>query len=106
MQHAYQLAPGTIYQRETPIRNALYLRFVKRFPCVACESTRLVDPAHTGPHALGQKSSDLNAIPLCRKCHDAFDADPRDFASRCGLNVAGLIRKFNRLWESKQRRTV
>jgi len=88
------------------VRNPLYLRFVKRFACAACGSTKLVDPAHTGEHAYGRKGSDTLAIPLCRKCHDLFDADPRGFALRRHLNIPALIRKFNHLWEQKLRRTA
>jgi hypothetical protein len=106
MHQAFQVAPGPIYKVEKPVRNPLYLRWVKRFACAACGSTRLVDPAHTGPHGLSTKASDLGCIPLCRKCHDQFDADPKEFAFLHHLNISALIRKFNRLWKQKLKRTA
>jgi len=65
-----QLRPGTLYQGSKPIRDAEYRRFIKRLPCVGCDKTWWIDPAHTGPHGTGQKSCDLTCIPLCRPCHD------------------------------------
>jgi hypothetical protein len=61
-----QIRPGQMYQGSKPVRDREYLRFIKRLPCVSCLKTWWIDPAHTGPHALGQKSSDLDTIPLCR----------------------------------------
>jgi hypothetical protein len=106
MFQAFQLASKPIYKAEKPIRNPLYKRFVKGFACAACGSTRLVDPCHTGPHGTSQKACDLKCVPLCRTCHDAFDADPRAFAKEHGLDILALIRKFNKLWELRQRRTA
>ena len=106
MYQAFQVASTGIYQGEKPVRDRLYLRFVKRFACAACGSTRLVDPAHTGPHGTAQKSSDLSVIPLCRQCHDAFDADPRGFARLWHLNVPALIQKFQKLWRAKGEKTA
>ena len=103
---ATQVALTPIYQRGKPTRDAGYRRFVKQFACVACGGTRLVDPAHTGPHALGQKADDMGVLPACRKCHDEFDADPRAFIDLYNLDVPALIRKFNLLWELKQGRNA
>jgi len=50
-------------------RNWTYLGFVRRHPCCACGSERWVEAAHTGPRGLGQKSDDLQCVPLCAKCH-------------------------------------
>ena len=84
------------------MRNERYRRFIKRFPCIVCGATRYVDPMHTGPHALGQKASDLNCLPGCRQCHGAFDADPRGFALVHDLDIPLLIEFFNHLWELRQ----
>lgn len=104
MIQAFQIAVTRIYQRQTPERNPAYLRFVKRFPCASCGKTWGIDPCHTGPHGLNQKSSDYSAIPLCRKCHDKFDSGPALFAAARGLDVPALIQMFNRFWEQKQKR--
>ncbi len=106
MHKPMQVAPAPIYTGRKPVRSAPYLRFVKAFSCVACGSCRLVDPAHTGAHAGNQKSSDMHVIALCRECHRAFDSDPRTFAAAHGLDVAGLIQHFNRLWDERIRRTA
>jgi len=50
---------------------------------------------------MGQKSCDLTCIPLCRRCHDEFDADPRGFAERNKLDIAALIEQFNRFYFEK-----
>lgn len=87
---AYQVRPRpNSYRREKPARNEAYLAFLRRLPCAACGSARLVEAAHTGPHGLGQKSADVDAIPLCFHCHRG-DADslhnvgPERFASEIG----------------------
>lgn len=98
---ASELTPRPIYKAEKPIRDPQYKRFIKRLPCVACLKTWGVDPCHTGSHGLSTKSSDLSCIPLCRKCHDAFDADPRGFVARERIDIAALITKFNRFYREK-----
>ncbi len=98
MNHPFRIASGPIYQRERVTRDPEYRRFIKRLPCVACLRTWRVDPAHTGPHALGVKACDLKCIPLCRKCHDQFDADPVAFTEKHGLDIPALIAKFNEFY--------
>lgn len=106
MYQAFQVAIGLLYRAEKPERNPLYKRWIKRFACIACGGTRNVDPCHTGSHGYGTKSSDLSCIPLCRKCHEEFDANPSDFAIVHKLDIPTLTAYFNRLWELKQRRTA
>lgn len=106
MKTATQVATNPIYQRSKPVRNRQYLRFVKRFPCVACGGTWRVDPFHTGSHGIGQKSSDMGCLPLCRRCHDAFDAAPRDFAVTHQLDIPALIQMFQHMWDLRQGRTA
>jgi 5-methylcytosine-specific restriction endonuclease McrA len=106
MEQAFQIAIGRIYQKETPEVNPAYRRFIKRFPCVSCGQTWGIDPCHTGPHAYARKSSDKSCIPLCRKCHDTFDAAPALFAAARGLDIPALIQMFNRFWEQKQQRSA
>ncbi len=96
-----QLAPGAIYQRHKPVRDEVYRQFVKRMPCAACLKTWGIDPAHTGPHGIGQKACDLSCIPLCRQCHDDYDAAPMKFAARKKLDVPALILKLNRFYREK-----
>ena len=96
-----QINPGPIYRAQKPVRDREYLRFIKRLPCVACLRTWGIDPAHTGPHGLGQKACDLKTIPLCRRCHDEFDSGPLRFAEKHGLDIPALIARFNEFYRSK-----
>ena len=50
-----------------PLRHPGYLQWIRTLPCSVCRTSRAVEAAHTGPHGLSQKSSDLCAIPLVRK---------------------------------------
>ena len=93
--------PRPFYRAVKPVRDPEYTRFIKRLPCVACLRTWRVDPCHTGPHGMSQKSCDLKCIPLCRTCHPKFDADPRGFAERNGLDIPALIERFNRFYSEK-----
>ena len=90
-----------LYQPSKPIRDPLYKRFVKRLPCQNCGKTWNIDPCHTGPHGASQKSSDLSCIPLCRRCHDLFDADPRGFTQKNRMDVPALIAKLNQFYCEK-----
>ena len=101
VQQAFQPAQRGIYKAEKPVRDPQYRRFIKRLPCVACLKTWNVDPCHTGPHGTGQKSSDLSCIPLCHKCHNAFDAAPYVFAEKHGLDIPALILQFNQFYSTK-----
>ena len=101
MQPIFGIRSERLYQPSKPVRDPLYKRSIKSLPCCACGKSWNVDPAHTGPHGLGQKASDLDCIPLCRKCHKLFDADPYGFAERMRLNIAALIAKLNAFWFEK-----
>jgi hypothetical protein len=87
------------------MRDEAYKRWIKTWPCLGCGKRWGIDPCHTGPHGTGQKASDLTCIPLCRKCHREFDADPRGFEARHqNCNVAEMVAFFNHVWESKCKR--
>ena len=95
---AFQIRPGPLYRSVAPVRDPLYRRFIKQFPCVGCARTWHIDPCHVGPHGIGQKACDLTCIPLCRKCHEAFDAAPAEFAASRRLDIPALQRMFQRFW--------
>jgi hypothetical protein len=90
-----------MYRAVKPVRNPDYTRFIKRLPCANCLRTWNVDPCHTGAHGMGQKSCDLKTIPLCRTCHQEFDADPHGFAERNQLDIPALIERFNKFYSEK-----
>jgi len=82
------------------IRNPRYLQWIRTLPCSVCRTTRWVEAAHTGPHGLGQKSSDLSAIPLCVKHHRAGNDSyhrlgPRKFGEVHQLNVRAIVARLN-----------
>ena len=59
-----------MYQKIVPVRSEKYKRWVRSFPCIACGTMkRLRQAHHVGPHGMAQKSSDLDTVPACYKCH-------------------------------------
>lgn len=99
------IAPGPIYQRQKPVRDPDYRRFVKALPS-AVSGRYGCDPAHTGAHGIGQKSSDLSCIPLTRVEHREYDANPIAFCEKHGLNLPKLIARLNRAYEIKTGRAA
>jgi hypothetical protein len=83
------------------MRNAKYRKYIRSLACLVCSVSRRIEAAHTGPHGLGQKSSDYSCIPLCRKHHiagnDSIHAlGPRKFAIVHGLDIASVVVSLNR----------
>ena len=83
-----------------PVRNPEYLKWIRTLPCAVCRTRRGVEAAHTGPHGLGQKSSDLSAIPLCARHHrtgqDSYHKlGPRRFAEAHQLNVPQIVARLS-----------
>ncbi len=83
-----------------PVRNPGYLRWIRSLPCTVCRTTHAVEAAHTGPHGLGQKSSDLSAIPLCGRHHRTGDDSyhrlgPRKFAEVHQLNIRAIVARLS-----------
>ena len=85
-----------------PARNYRYRAWIRSLPCAVCGITPS-HAAHTGPHAIGQKSSDYTVIPLCGDHHlyasDSLHRSGRaEFERRFDLDIAALVRRLNRLW--------
>lgn len=99
------LATGPIYQRQTPVRDANYLKFIRSLPS-AVSGRRGCDACHSGPHGLGQKSSDLNCFPLTRKEHREYDADPASFCERHGLDLQALLARLMNAYRLKTGRAA
>ena len=83
-----------------PIRNPGYLQWIRSLPCSVCRTRRAVEAAHTGPHGLSQKSSDLCAIPLCERHHrtgnDSYHKlGPRRFAEVHQLNLGAIVARLS-----------
>ena len=83
-----------------PVRNPGYLQWVRTLPCSVCRTNRAVEAAHTGPHGISQKSSDLSAIPLCGRHHrtgsDSYHKlGPRRFAEVHQLNLQTIAARLS-----------
>ena len=83
-----------------PARHPGYLRWIRSLSCSVCRTTRTVEAAHTGPHGLGQKSSDWSAIPLCARHHRTGDDSyhklgPRKFAEVHQLNIRAIVERLS-----------
>lgn len=95
---AYAVQSVIRYRPGRPSRDEAYRRFIRRFPCIGCGRQWNVDAMHIGPHGLGQKAADDTCLPGCRACHREFDRNPRAFAERHGLDLAGLREFFQGLY--------
>jgi hypothetical protein len=83
-----------------PPRNPHYLAWIRTLPCIVCGSTGWIEASHTGPHGLGQKSSDYSAIPLCGKHHrsgsDSYHKlGPRRFSQVHNLDIRAIVTRLN-----------
>ena len=83
-----------------PPRSRTYLAWIRTLPCAVCGETRGIEASHTGPHGLGQKSSDYSTIPLCARHHrsgvDSYHKlGPRKFSQRHDLDIPALVRLLN-----------
>jgi len=87
---------------------------VARRKCIVCDSDRRVDPAHLIPRSLGGCGDPLCVVPLCRRCHRAYDRGELDLlphlepAWRAQLAHAvghvGLIGALRRIGSRRQAR--
>jgi hypothetical protein len=83
-----------------PLRDPRYLAWIRTLPCVVCRVPRGIEVSHTGPHGLGQKSSDFSAIPLCYRHHrtgrDSYHRlGPQKFAQEHDLDIPAIVRRLN-----------
>lgn len=106
MTTAFQIEPQPLYQREKPVRCPEYLKFLRRFWCIGCGMTSGLEAMHIGAHGLGQKSSDMDALPGCRHCHQTgpkalHKLGPADFQAVHGLDFAALQGYYRHLWAVK-----
>lgn len=57
---------------------------------------------HTGPHGLGQKASDIDALPGCRKCHEELHRlGPVQFQLLHGIDFAQLRAIFQDMYTKR-----
>lgn len=102
--HVFGIAvPVKPYGRSKPVRDREYLKFVRGLPCLVCCSVRRIEAAHFGPHGLGQKASDLSAIPLCqlhdrKGPHSIHALGPVRFQEQHRLDIPAMIEKLNQFY--------
>jgi len=97
MSTAYRVTPRPLSRTSKPVRSERYKSFIRKQGSVV-SGLGPCDAAHTGPHALGSKSNDLNCIPLTRKEHEAFHQDQQAFVALHGLDIPRIILRFNELY--------
>lgn len=112
--------------RRGPARDADYLDWIRRLPCVCCTlnwpvnsdlalaivegaeygNTRS-EAAHVGERGLGQKCSDYETIPLCGNHHRVNPVShhrvPRGFWIFFGIDREDLIIRLRMLYGNKER---
>jgi hypothetical protein len=92
-----------LYTPGKPVRDEGYKRFIRKLPCIVCGRNWRIEAAHFGPHGIGQKSSDLQTLPLCYQCHQTGTRSyhrlgPVEFAAVHNLDIPGLILKLNQFY--------
>lgn len=99
MKTIYGIA-GKLYRIVRPVRASHYLAFIRRHGCVGCRSwNRHVDAMHTGSRGMGQKASDFDALPGCRKCHrELHEMGAWGFQDKHKIEFATLIPQFQELY--------
>jgi hypothetical protein len=81
-----------------PARNWRYRAWIRTLPSAVSGLTPC-EAAHTGAHAIGQKSSDYNSIPLTPEEHREYHAIGREaFELRYSLDIAALVERLNSCW--------
>jgi hypothetical protein len=90
-------------EKRGPERDATYLAWIRTQPCEVCKCESRSEAAHTGDHGLGQKASDLNAIPLCATCHrigpqSYHRLGGRAFERTHGVSCAQVVTRLNAKW--------
>jgi hypothetical protein len=82
--------------RRGPLRSQSYLAFIRSLPCCCGCRRGPSDAAHTGPHGIGQKSSDLTCIPLFHECHDLMHRlGQEEFERRTGICIEYIVEALN-----------
>jgi hypothetical protein len=98
-----QFRPGPIYQKDVPVRDPKYLKFIRLLPCIACGKRKWgMQAMHIGPHGLGQKASDLDTLPGCPACHrELHQIGSVKFQEKHRLSFRDLIQMFNSFYQTK-----
>jgi len=91
---------GRLYRIVRPVRDRHYLSFIRTFPCIGCKTGWKTDAMHTGSKGMGQKASDFDTLPGCRKCHrELHQMGAWGFQDRHKIEFASLIPQFHELYQ-------
>jgi len=97
------IASRALYSAAPPVRDESYRRWIRSWPCIACATRRGIEAAHTGPHGIGQKASDLSCIPLCHAHHAEMHQGVRAFEAQYSVDVPQIVAEFNQIWEARRK---
>lgn len=68
----YRVSSQSLNGIPRSLKNRAYLKFIRGLFCIVCGQNWSIDAAHTGARGVGQRATDLETLPLCRKCHDEY----------------------------------
>ena len=97
------VAERPLYISAPPVRDENYRRWIRSWPCIVCATRRAIEAAHTGPHGVGQKASDLSCIPLCQQHHADLHRGVLDFQERHGIDISDVVAMFQALWSARKK---
>lgn len=82
------LRAGPSPRRQTPLQASPTLAAtdaqraaVRGRRCIVCGTERRIDPAHLIPRSLGGCGDARCVVPLCRRCHRAYDRGELDLVA-------------------------
>ena len=85
MRRRERLRAKTQLQRSKPLQRTASMAASERqraaVPgrrCIVCGADKRIDPAHLIPRSLGGCGDRLCVVPLCRRCHRAYDRGELD----------------------------
>lgn len=96
-------------ERKGPERSLEFLAFVRRLPCFYCRTTVAVEAHHWGKRGLGQKCSDFETVPLCKRHHQQWHTEgtlPNASRSEWLDAFATFAAKLRTIWENRRGRSA
>ena len=106
MRKQMQIAQRPLYISAPPVRSEDYKRWIRSWPCLVCATRRNIEASHTGAHGIGQKSSDLQTVPLCKEHHNELHQGVQEFQERHQIELADVVAMFNALWSARKRKAA
>ena len=90
-------------QKVKRIVDKKYLEWIKRLPCLLCQCPS--EPHHIPKEndaALGKKTDDTRAIPLCHMHHMIYHNKGRQtFKEEYKMDYEYVISELNRIWRER-----